>query len=90
MFHICILYSLVYHRVEACVELACVPIFLSLSLFFFLLFARHVTPRSFFIRFDSREYIYMYTWRDLKLIEIQIETNRQNYFLLAIKKIYSN
>lgn len=66
MFHICILYSFVYHRVEAC--RACLR---SNFFFFFFLFARHVTPRSFFIRFDF--HMNIYTWRDLKLIEIQIK-----------------
>lgn len=85
MFHICILYSFVSRHVE----LACVPIFL----FFFLslsLFARHVTPRSFFIRFLI--FVNIYTRRDLKLIEIQIKpivTFLRNYLLLAIIKIYS-
>lgn len=85
MFHICILYSFVSRHVE----LACVPIFL----FFFFslsLFARHVTPRSFFIRFLI--FVNIYTRRDLKLIEIQIKpivTFLQNYLLLAIMKIYS-
>lgn len=85
MFHICILYSFVSRHVE----LACVPIFL----FFFLslsLFARHVTPRSFFIRFLI--FVNIYTRRDLKLIEIQIKpivTFLRNYLLLAIMKIYS-
>lgn len=84
MFHICILYSFVSRHVE----LACVPIFL----FFFSLslFARHVTPRSFFIRFLI--FVNIYTRRDLKLIEIQIKpivTFLRNYLLLAIIKIYS-
>lgn len=85
MFHICILHSFVSRHVE----LACVPIFL----FFFLslsLFARHVTPRSFFIRFLI--FVNIYTRRDLKLIEIQIKpivTFLRNYLLLAIIKIYS-
>lgn len=61
------------------------------SFFFSLsLFARHVTPRSFFIRFLI--FVNIYTRRDLKLIEIQIKpivTFLRNYLLLAIIKIYS-
>lgn len=88
MFHICILYSFVYRRIEAC--RACLRSNFSLFFLSLSLFARHVTPRSFFIRFLI--FVNIYTRRDLKLIEIQIKpivTFLRNYLLLAIIKIYS-
>lgn len=88
MFHICILYSFVYRRIEAC--RACLRSNFSLFFLSLSLFARHVTPRSFFIRFLI--FVNIYTRRDLKLIEIQIKpivTFLRNYLLLAIMKIYS-
>ena len=64
--------------------------FFSLSLFFFFFYLHVMSLHDPFLFDLILVNIYMYTWRDLKLIEIQIETDRHNYFLLAIIKIYSN
>lgn len=88
---IAILCFIFAYCIVSCRGMSSLLAFQFFSFFFSLsLFARHVTPRSFFIRFLI--FVNIYTRRDLKLIEIQIKpivTFLRNYLLLAIIKIYS-